>query len=366
MASAPVIPDLSRLSVAVLGDLIADHWLYAQPTRLSREAPVMVLRHERDALGAGGAANVARNLRALGASVSVFGAVGRDASGRELLALLEDERIDVAHVARIAGWTTPTKTRVVAAEARRSPHQVLRIDREPREAAPAADRARVHHALSTRLESFDALLISDYGYGAVDEHAVELARAFRDGGRVAVLDPRSDVARFRGALGALTPNVGELASFTRVDAARLDDADVLREAAHELLASLEPHWLLVTRGNLGMAVFGRDLPSEGLAVPASGDGEVTDVTGAGDTAAAVFTLALAARCDPARAMELANAASGVVVMESGAAVCSPDALELALARAARCAPLGVARRDDAPPGERPSQAPSLPRKGRCG
>lgn len=327
------LPDFSRLSVAVLGDLLADHWLFAQPTRLSREAPVMVLRHERDALGAGGAANVARNLRALGARVSLFGVVGRDASGRELTALLEKEAIDVEHVASVHGWITPTKTRIVAAEARRSAHQVLRIDREPREPAPVEDRERCHAALRAGLERFDAVLVSDYGYGLVDEASARVCAEFRRAERIAVLDPRSDIDVFRGALSAVTPNIGELARFTRVDPEGLDDVSRLRAAAHELLARLAPRWLLVTRGNLGMALFGEGLPHEGVSIAASGDGEVTDVTGAGDTAAAVFTLALAARCEPARAMELANAAAGVVVMENGAAVCSPAELAHALGAA---------------------------------
>lgn len=359
------LPDFAGLSVAVIGDLIADHWLYAQPTRLSREAPVMVLRHERDAIAAGGAANVARNLRALGASVSMFGAVGRDASGRELVALLEQEHIDVVHVARVAGWTTPTKTRILAAEARRSPHQVLRIDREPREAAAASERERVHANLLARRADFDALLVSDYGYGIVDGSTAELARSFRADGRVAVLDPRSDVESFRGALTALTPNVGELARFTRVDPARLDDAQALQAAASELHAALAPEFLLVTRGNLGMAIFGRELPPEGLIVPASGDGEVTDVTGAGDTAAAVFTLALAARCEPARAMELANAAAGVVVMESGAAVCRPRELARALENAPRVASRAT-RAPDTHAQSAPTPGAPTARRGRCG
>jgi rfaE bifunctional protein kinase chain/domain len=330
MSSPTRLPDFHSLSVAVLGDLIADHWLYARPTRLSREAPVMVLRHERDAIGAGGASNVARNLRALGARVALFGCVGRDASGRELLAVLDEEGIDTAGVAVVGGWTTPTKMRVVAAEARRSPHQVLRVDREPSAPAPDPERARAHELVQDDLERFDALLVSDYGYGLVDGRTAPVARAFRDSGRAAVLAPRARVESFRGALTAMTPNVGELARFARVEAERLDDPRALGDAARELLARLAPRWMLVTRGNLGMALFGEDLPEEGVAVEASGDGAVTDVTGAGDTAAAVFALALAARAEPARAMVLANAAAGVVVMETGAAVCRPDALAAAL------------------------------------
>lgn len=321
------------LRIAVLGDVVADHWLHARPSRLSREAPVIVLRHEREELGCGGAANVARNLRALGAEVALFGAVGRDASGREVAAALVAEQIEVGALVSVPGWTTPTKTRVLAAEPRRNPQQVLRIDREPSEPLPAAARNEAIAALRARIDDFDALLVSDYEYGVVGADAARLAREFTDRGRIAVLDPRRGLDDFAGTLTALTPNVGELASFVRGSADDLVDARAVREAALELLARVQSRWLLVTRGNLGMALFGAGIPDAGAWIAASGDGEVTDVCGAGDTAAAVFTLALAAKFAPIEAMRLANAASGVVVMESGAATCSSAQLAAALALA---------------------------------
>jgi rfaE bifunctional protein kinase chain/domain len=323
------------LRIAVLGDVVADHWLHARPSRLSREAPVLVLRHEREELGCGGAANVACNVRALGAKVALFGAVGRDASGRELAAALSAERIEVGALVSVPGWTTPTKTRVLAAEPRRNPQQILRIDREPSQPLPADARRDAIAALRARIDDFDALLVSDYEYGVVGPDAAALAREFTDRGRIAVLDPRRGLDDFTGVLTALTPNVGELAAFVRRSVDDLADARTVRTCARELLERVDSRWLLVTRGNLGMALFGADLPTDGLWLAASGDGEVTDVCGAGDTAAAVFTLALAARVPPGEAMRLANAASGVVVMESGAATCSPAALASALASAPR-------------------------------
>lgn len=327
------LASFAGLRIAVLGDLVADHWLHARPSRLSREAPVLVLRHEREELACGGAANVARNLRALGAEVAVFGAVGRDATGRELAAALDAERIEVGSVASVPGWTTPTKTRVLAAEPRRNPQQILRIDREPSEPLPASARASAIGALRACIGEFDALLVSDYEYGMVGADAAALAREFTAAGRVAVLDPRRGLDDFAGALSALTPNVGELAAYARRPVDDLVGARAVRDAAHEMLARVASRWLLVTRGNLGMALFGEDVARGGLWIPASGDGEVTDVCGAGDTAAAVFTLALAAGRGAAEAMRLANAASGVVVMESGAATCTPAQLEAALERA---------------------------------
>lgn len=163
------LPEFGGLRVAVAGDLICDHYVVAEPRGLSREAPVMVLRHRSESVGAGGAANVARNLRALGATTLCVGALGRDARGREVIERLEAAGVDVSGVRTEVGWTTPTKTRVLAAEPRRWPQQVLRIDREPE--APLSEEACARLGADVRAlgRSVDALVVSDYGYGAVGD-----------------------------------------------------------------------------------------------------------------------------------------------------------------------------------------------------
>jgi D-beta-D-heptose 7-phosphate kinase/D-beta-D-heptose 1-phosphate adenosyltransferase len=178
----------------------------------------------------------------------------------------------------------------------------------------------------------DALVASDYDYGLLDAGVARAAGSLAAAGATVVLDPRSRLEGFAG-LTALTPNVPELARFTGRASESLAEPRELARAAAELLRRAGPRWLLVTRGNLGMALFGEGLPEAGVAVEASGQGNVTDVTGAGDTAAAVFALALAAGEGPIEAMLLANAASGVVVLEHGAAICTPEALRAALAAA---------------------------------
>ncbi len=325
------VPDFTRLRVAVVGDLIADHYVYAEPTRLSREAPVLVLRHQREKLQAGGAANVARNLWALGASTRVVGAVGRDESGRELLRLLADEQLDIGGVEAISGWVTPTKTRICAAEPARSLQQVLRIDREPDGPVDPERRRGLAERVRALAGSVDALLISDYEYGLVDEEVADAARDVCAAGATVVLDPRVRVDPFHD-LTALTPNRSELARAAQVDPRTLHDAGALAGAARRVLERVRPRWLLVTLGNRGMALFGEGAPDLGWTVPASGQEDGVDPTGAGDTAAAAFTLALAAGLEGPDAMRLANAAAGVVVMENGTATCSPSRLRSALAR----------------------------------
>lgn len=331
---ADQVPPFAGLSVAVVGDLIADFDVLTEPRGLSREAPVMVLRHLDESVGAGGAANVARNLRALGARTSVLGAVGRDPRGRELLQILDDEEIDASGVVTVAGWTTPTKTRVFAAEPRRSRQQVLRIDREPREPVGELLRRSIADRVRELGATVDALVISDYEYGLVDGILAAAVCELCQAGTICVLDPRRPVKGFDGVT-AWTPNVGELARLVGVDVDELEDLGQLGAQARRLRSELDTHYLLVTRGNRGMALYGAGLPHEGLAVEASGQGDVTDVSGAGDTAAAVFALALAAGREPAESMRLANAASGVVVMQSGAAVCTRAELERALVDAPR-------------------------------
>jgi len=325
-----VVPDFSALRVAVVGDLVADHYLFGEPTRLSREAPVMVLRHRGEELGAGGAANAARNLRSLGARVLALGVVARDRNGRELLELLERDGIDVSGVETSADWVTPTKTRILGAEPGRTRQHVLRIDREPEGAPPAAVRVRLATRLVELEDHVDAVLLSDYGYGLLGEELAEAARASKAAGAVVVLDPRRLFEPFHG-LSAITPNLGELARAARRAPEELASGAELARAARVVLGELGPEHLLVTLGNRGMQLFQRAEPAP-LSVPAAGS-EALDVSGAGDTAAAAFTLALAAGLDGARALRLANAAASVVVMEHGAAACALDKLRSALANA---------------------------------
>ncbi|MDQ3904459.1 MAG: PfkB family carbohydrate kinase, partial [Actinomycetota bacterium] len=162
------LADFSDVQVAVVGDVIADHYIYAEPRRLSREAPVIVLRHAGERIGAGGAANVARNLRALQSCVRIVGIVGRDQEGGELLRLLDEESVDTSGVHILDGYQTPIKTRVLAAEPRRNPQQVLRIDREPDRPIEPLVREAIADQLVAMGNMVDAVIVSDYAYGLCD------------------------------------------------------------------------------------------------------------------------------------------------------------------------------------------------------
>jgi rfaE bifunctional protein kinase chain/domain len=307
------------LRIAVIGDMVADQYVFTEPMRLSREAPVLVVRHQATRMIPGGAANALNNLQALGARAHAIGVVGDDGEGASLLAEFEKRGILTQGMTRVPGARTVSKTRVLAGDPNRSKQQLLRIDHEPdgppgREAI-AAVRARVREIVP----GMDAVLFSDYGYELVTGDVVGEAReAF--GGRVMTADSRYRILDFRGVTVA-TPNESEAEAALGV---RIRDPQSLEAAGRRLLELLEVSALLVTRGNQGMALFEPGRPRVDIA--AAGTDEVTDVSGAGDTVIAVMTLALAAGASFEEAARLSNAAAGVVVMKAGAATCSPAEL----------------------------------------
>jgi rfaE bifunctional protein kinase chain/domain len=331
-ANSSTLPDFSGLAVAVVGDLIADRYIYAKPTRPSREAPVMVLRQEGIEILPGGAANTARNARSLGARTHLVGCVGRDDAGHALLDRLGGDDVGLLGVEVVPGWDTPIKTRILAGEHDRTLQQVLRMDKEPDGPAPAPTLSRLRERLLSLAGQVDVLILSDYAYGVCDAELASAVNEFRSRTDVPViLDPRHSFACFRG-LTAMTPNRDELARATGRQTDALEDPDELRRAALEVLERTECSQLLVTLGKSGMALFGEGLGPQGASIEAYGSQAVVDVTGAGDTAAAAFALGLAAGKSGPEAMRLANAAASVVVMKLGAEVCTPTEMSNVLSK----------------------------------
>lgn len=310
--------------LAVVGDLIVDEFLYGRIARVSREAPVLVLEHEELVTVPGGAANAAHNLLALGCGVRVVGAVGRDRQGQRLLHCLRAKRADVADVARVAGYATPVKTRILAGAHHSAPQQVVRVDRLGRLEAHASPTAA---GLASAAAGCDGVVLSDYGYGAVRPEALGPLRAAARHARIPiVLDSRFRLAHFSGLTSA-TPNITELeaASGVAID----NDARLLRRVGLELARRRRLGSLLVTQGRFGMTLL--EPGRAPLHIPIYGSDEVADVTGAGDTVIATFTLALACGASPPDAARLANYAAGLVVMKRGTATVSRAELAAAVA-----------------------------------
>ncbi|MYH50560.1 MAG: hypothetical protein F4151_13820 [Gammaproteobacteria bacterium] len=309
--------------VLVAGDFLLDRYLVGQATRLSREAPVVIIEHESDDTSLGGAGNAARNVRALGGEPIPLGLVGRDREGERVVELLRAAGIDTRGMLRDPERRTVTKTRILAGAANTVRQQVLRIDRGREYGASRIDHlVRRARAL---VSDVDAVLLSDYGYATLAPAVRScLIQAARNRNIPSCADSRYRLSEFQGVTVA-TPNEEELAGV--LGRVLRSDADVTA-AGEELLSRLNARAMVVTRGSRGMSVF------EGAGhcrnIPPARLGEVADVTGAGDTVASALVLALAAGTDVLGAAMLANAAASVVVGRRGAATAVPEEVVRAL------------------------------------
>jgi len=306
--------------ILVVGDIMCDHYIWGDVERISPEAPVQVLRWEREADRPGGAANAAMNLAALGCRVHLIGIVGKDEPARWLLKTLKANGINTRGVIQSTKRPTTVKTRVMA----RGQH-ILRIDRETRELTDPGDERRLVSAIrNTRRVS--AVVCSDYDKGVLSPRVMRAVLSLPRKPLV-VVDPKSrDFRKYRGA-DVLTPNEKELSDASRDrDAARTGDAAVKRRA-ESLMRTLGFRALLVTRGANGMDLFERQARAiRRTHITAAQRHEVFDVTGAGDTVAAVLTMAAAAGAALPQAARIANAAAGIVVGMVGTAVAESETL----------------------------------------
>jgi rfaE bifunctional protein kinase chain/domain len=312
--------------VLVLADLVADEFVYGRVERISREAPVLILRHDATDLRLGGGANAVHNIRTLGASPLPMGVLGRDERGLRLRRMMREKGISTRAVFDEPGYATPVKTRILAGRAHSTKQQIVRLDRYQH--LPPASRARraVLLALRRLRAPVDGVLVSDYGFGLLSPALVRAAVAFARRRRIPVtVDSRFALLRFRG-MTAVTPNEPEVEDALGITIGH--DKGRLEAAGRTLLRRLRCAAVLVTRGGDGMALF--EPRAKPLHIPIHGTDEVADVTGAGDTVIATFTLALAAGATPAEAARLANYAGGIVVMKHATATVSAEELEAAV------------------------------------
>jgi len=318
-----IIRGFSEARIAVIGDLVADRYIFGKPFKLSREAPVLVVRHDRDEILPGGAGNAVNNLLALGASVYPAGVVGKDEFGRFLLAFFRKKGADTSGVLAVPGRETISKTRIMAGDDHTSKQQVIRIDREPVLSLDGRWRRKIIQYLREIQDTIDALIVSDYGYGVIDyEVRNEIRRVA--GNIPVVVDSRYQLEEYAGVT-AVTPNESEaeLSSGVRIRG----DRDVVA-VAKKLRKRLKVKAVLITRGNRGMILI--DDKGRVNTIPICGSDQVTDVTGAGDTVTSVFTLSLVAGASFLEAARLSNYAGGIVVMKRGAATLTSEELLTAI------------------------------------
>ena len=330
VALAEYVEQFSAKTVALLGDFVADEFQFGEISRVSREAPVLILRHRDTQLVPGGGANAANNLAALGARVLPITAVGHDTAGDALIAHFKEKRVDVSGIIRVKEWTTPTKTRFLAGWAHTVGQQVLRVDREPRTPLAPDVRKKIEQLLKAKLRSADALAVSDYGFGIATPELVRQATQKRKMLPV-TLDARYDLAAYaKSGITSATPNEAELEALHHTSIGQ--NLEELARCGRATLSAMKLRALLVTRGRDGMALFE---PAGRLTrIAIHGSNQAVDVTGAGDTVLAAYTLALASGAPPLEAAHIANIAGGLVVMKRGTATVTREELLEAIRREA--------------------------------
>jgi D-beta-D-heptose 7-phosphate kinase/D-beta-D-heptose 1-phosphate adenosyltransferase len=308
-----LLDGMRQVRLLVVGDVVLDEYLWGDVERVSPEAPVPVVHVQRESMVLGGAGNVVRNVVALGAACEFCATVGDDRAGERVLALLGELGVDGSGIVRVADRPTTRKTRVVARS-----QQIVRFDRETTAAVPPRAARALLAAVDGALPRAHGVVLEDYGKGLLAPRLRRAAmRRFEAAGVPVSVDPKSDLAAYRGA-ALVKPNLREMEALA---GAPIRSREELARAAERLRRRLGGAALAVTRGAAGMTLFGDDVRGVDVPTPPR---EVFDVQGAGDTAIAMLTLALRAGGSLLEAAVLANAAAGVVVAKIGTATASPD------------------------------------------
>ena len=318
-----ILSAAAKSRILVLGDVMLDQFIWGSVARISPEAPVPVVDFSHESFMPGGAANVARNLTTFAVTTELFGAVGNDSAAGQLRKLLREQRIGCAGLVASATRRTSLKTRIVAHQ-----QQVVRIDRETRDGITPELTRRLLTALKAQLKKADAVIVGDYGKGVVTQTLLNEVKALcRERGVWLSLDPKPVHDLNLSNLSLITPNRKEAFELAKLEDDTRNPNPIadknLMLVAERLLNELRPAVLLITLGELGMLLCQRNQPPVHIPTVAQ---EVFDVSGAGDTVIATFTLAVAAGASPLEAAILSNHAAGIVVGKVGTATTSPEEL----------------------------------------
>ena len=307
--SKTISNEFPQKKIVIVGDLVADQFLRGTINRVSREAPVFILRHDETETLPGGAANAAVNVAALGGNVSLIGFVGKDENGKVLCEKLAESNVNCDFVIESNQFRTTTKIRVLAGQHYAPRQQVIRIDYENKEETNAELKNKLIENFIKASSNADAIVISDYNYGAANAEITEAAGKIAKEKNIPLLaDSRFCLENFKGATTA-TPNQEEIEQILGEDFTEKDCINLCEKLGFEAL--------LITRGNQGMLLLEKNKPP--FSIDAVGAKEPVDVTGAGDTVIAAYALGLASKLSFSESAKLANHAGGIVVMKKGTA-----------------------------------------------
>ncbi|MFW5998613.1 MAG: bifunctional heptose 7-phosphate kinase/heptose 1-phosphate adenyltransferase [bacterium] len=310
-------------TIIVLGDVIADEFISGKPERLSREAPVLILRHNTRNITPGGAANAANNICSLGGEVKLTGVIGEDEPGQVLKNVLEEKGIDTTGIIKDNNRPTSLKTRILAGGDQIVKQQIVRIDKLDKKDITVNIKNNIIKYLNSLLPEIDGILISDYGNGLLTSSLKkEVIHIGRQNNILVAVDSRYNLTDYFHATIA-TPNLEEAGNALGY---KIKKQEEVIKAGKELVKKLQLKYLLITQGPNGMTLFTKQGNYEHI--PVANLSEVFDVTGAGDTVVGTFVLALGVGADPVEAMKLSNYAAGIVVRKSGVAAVTPEELEV--------------------------------------
>ncbi len=314
--------------ILVIGDMVADVYLDGRISRISREAPVLVLEEQGEKVVAGGAANVVANIAALGGEVYAVGVLGDDNNAESLRKILHDHDVHLEGLVRDKSRPTVSKTRIIAGGRATVSQQIVRIDRESKEPLSKKMEAELIAKIDKILPNVEGIVLSDYGSGTITDAVKKWLIRYANKNKIpGIVDSRYRIGEFEG-IGFVKQNDAELAAFIGHD---LPDMTALIDAGTKLLQKVNANGVLITRGELGMSLFERSGAVHHI--PVTDKSEVFDVSGAGDTCVAAFILAVTAGASPAVAARVSNYASGIAVRKLGTSTVNFVELEKVLERA---------------------------------
>ncbi len=318
-----IVKNFKNKKIAVWGDYILDEYIYTLSHRVSREAPVLILKYQGTDYTLGGAGNSVNNIKSLGGIPIPVGIVGEDEKGNKILKLLKKNKIKIDYLIKVKNYSTITKTRILAGGEHTRKQQVLRIDYEDKLKYDEKLKSLLFSYLLEVINEIDALLISDYNYLTVNEDIYyKLLPKLKELGKPVTLDSRFKLLNFREVTIA-TPNEPEVNYALNIEIN--DDQEILEKAGEEILKKISSSALLITRGYKGMILFEKG--KRPFSIPIYGSDEIVDVTGAGDTVISTYTLALTAGANFREAAYLSNYAASKVVMKKGAATVTQEELK---------------------------------------
>lgn len=318
-----ILKRFSEQRIGVIGDFVADEYILGMTSRVSREAPVIVLKYDSQIIVPGGGANSVNNINSLGGKVFPIGVVGDDEQGARLLAIMKDKGIDVSGILKDSDRVTPTKTRILAGGHNTTKQQVIRIDREKNNSLDKKIEREILGIIESKTDDLDALLVSDYSLGTLTEDIIGRINEMQSREKIVTIDSRYNILKFKNVT-AVTPNVEEIEWLLK----SLSNEYDINKGCAELLKKINSNGILLTKGKEGMTLYESSGKKTDIGI--YGTDEIADVTGAGDTVISTFTLALAGGAAMIEAANMANYAGGIVVMKTGTATVTVQEIEEAI------------------------------------